>query len=111
MTSLRFEVFEKKQKILINSYLNKFNATLKILKCNFVYTKEELNNDMEKYKFLYICNVSTLLQVGLCNNGGILDMEHTTDVSKLYQSILAKWLAYFEAENIISFRKYYKFLL
>ncbi len=99
--SPQFEVFKNKREILIDLYLNKFNATLEILKCDFVYTKEELNNDMEKYKFLYVNMVSTALQIMLNSIGGVLDIEHTGNASKLYQLVLPKWLAYFEAENII----------
>ncbi len=85
----------------MDSYLSKFNATLRILKFDFVYTREELDKDMEKYKLSYVHYVSTLLQNLFINYKDVLDMEHKGDASKMYQSFLPRWLAYFEAENII----------
>ncbi len=96
--SVQFEVVESKWDTLIDSYLKTLDNSFKKLQCDFTYTVEDLNEDFNENKYLYIHYLGAVIQWLTCPNGVTDDQDDLP--SKMYKDLVSNWLAYFEAKGI-----------
>ncbi|XKL61894.1 hypothetical protein PGB90_001727 [Kerria lacca] len=99
ITSVQFDVYEKYEEEFFDIYLNSLNDTLLILRVDKTYTRNDLNNDIEKYKTFYIFVIGITLQFITSNETQILNIMNVT--SQQYISLVQKWLNYLDRKNLL----------
>lgn len=101
ITSVKFEIFETHKDALLNFYLDIFNKTLCKLNVNWVYTRLDLDDAFQRYKYYFWLYVGTELPFVMSNDGSF-DNEASSDVaSEYFLSVAKKWIPYLEKENLI----------
>lgn len=98
ITSARFEVFSVHRDALLDHYVGSLNETLTKVACNCMFTRADLDRDLEKYKVLFPYLISRRLQLVVSDESSVGSDENS---SNNYLSILAKWLNYFVESGIV----------
>lgn len=98
-TSVRLEVFKEHRNELLNSYLDTLNETISLLKLDCEYTRNDMETDFQKYKFIYVFCVGVQLQFSTCDTIIFSDALHVT--SKEYVTLVKTWITYLEEENVL----------
>ncbi len=101
VSSVRFEVYEKHHEELLNLYIDVFNKTMCRLRCDCEYTRDQLEQDIRKYKFLHLNTVICFLQVIMTDERSFSDMFAASDQPLPFSSLAINWLNYLDARDLL----------
>lgn len=105
--SVQFKVFRENRDTLLDFYLETFNDTLSSLDCDFRYSRNELDKDLEKYKLCYMNWISTFLPLVLSAESNLFNVDKKKSKlesvlkSEWYAENLRRWIGYLTSEKIL----------
>ncbi|XKL64121.1 hypothetical protein PGB90_004207 [Kerria lacca] len=102
--SVEFEIFEKYFYLLLEIYVNSLNRLLNYLRCDQIYTIEELRNDMSNKYNTIICHTILHLPLALSDpddvDKDLLQNDKSSLDNKHFQKLSEKWFKYFIKNSV-----------